>query len=114
MMTSLMRAATTALIFCAAVTLPSVPAQAAPGASAGIPAIVMYTTQSCGYCAKARQYFKARGLRWDERDIETSAQAQREWKALNGQGTPVILVGEERISGFHQTRLDAVLAKYGK
>lgn len=113
MMTSLMRA-TTALVFCAAAALPSAPAQAAPKASAEAPAIVMYATQTCGYCAKARQYFKARGLHWDERDIETSAQAAQEWKALNGQGTPLILIGDEKISGFHQARLDALLAKYEK
>lgn len=89
-------------------------ALAATKSPAGEPKIVMYATQTCGYCAKARQYFKARGLQWDERDIEASAQAMQEWKALNGQGTPLILVGEEKISGFHQARLDAALAKYGK
>ena len=113
MMTSLMRA-TAALVFCAAAALPSAPAQAAPNASAQAPAIVMYATQTCGYCAKARQYFKARGLHWDERDIEASAQAKQEWKALNGQGTPLILIGEEKVNGFHQARLDTLLAKYGK
>jgi glutaredoxin len=89
-------------------------AVAATASPAGEPKIVMYATQTCGYCAKARQYFKAHGLTWDERDIETSAQAAQEWKALNGQGTPLILIGAEKVSGFHQARLDALLAKYGK
>ncbi|MBO9662135.1 glutaredoxin family protein [Dokdonella sp.] len=87
---------------------------AASKSPAGEPKIVMYATQTCGYCAKAREYFKAHGVTWDERDIETSAQAEQEWKALNGQGTPLILIGEEKVSGFHQARLDTLLAKYGK
>jgi len=73
--------------------------------------VVMYATRTCGYCAKAREHFRARGVRWDERDVETSAQAAREWKALGGVGTPVIVIGDERIVGFQPQRIDAALAK---
>lgn len=114
MAVNLLRIVTMALVVFGFAAMPSRPAQAAPKSSAEAPAIVMYTTQSCGYCAKARKYLQARGLRWDERDIETSAQAQLEWKTLGGAGTPLILVGDQKISGFHQARLDAVLAKHAK
>ncbi|WP_300619762.1 hypothetical protein [Dokdonella sp.] len=52
-------------------------------------------------------------MQWDERDVETSAQAAREWKALGGTGTPVIVIGDERIVGFQPQRIDAALAKRG-
>ena len=46
--------------------------------AAAHPKVVMYATKTCGYCAKARAYFTERGVPWEERDIETSAQAARE------------------------------------
>lgn len=82
---------------------------AAPARDAGV---VMYATKACGYCARAREHFRARGVQWNERDVETSAQAAREWKALGGTGTPVIVIGGERIVGFQPQRIDAALARH--
>ena len=48
---------------------------------------------------------------WEERDIETSAQAAREFKSLGGVGTPLILIGDERVTGFQASKIDAALAK---
>lgn len=114
MVKRMLRGAAMALVVCGWVAMTSAPSEAATKSSDKAPTIVMYATQTCGYCAKAREYFKANGLRWDERDVETSAQAKQEWKTLGGMGTPLILVGEEKINGFHQARLEAALAKYGK
>lgn len=83
-------------------------AQAATAADAKV---VMYATKTCGYCAKARAYFAEHGTSWEERDIETSAQAAREFKSLGGVGTPLIVIGEEHIAGFQPQRIDAALAK---
>lgn len=94
--------AATALI---AVSSPAA-AQAATKADA-----IMYATQTCGYCAKAREHFRARGVTWDERDVETSLDAAREFKALGGKGTPVIVIGDEHIVGFQPQRIDAALAR---
>lgn len=85
----------------------SVPAHAADSN------VLMYATKTCGYCAKARAYLTQRGVTWEERDIEASAQAAREWKALGGVGTPVIVIGGESIVGFQPQRIDAALAKHG-
>ena len=73
------------------------------------PTVVMYATKTCGYCAKARAYFREHGVAWKERDIEASEQAHREWKELGGVGTPLIVIGNERISGFNKARLDALI-----
>jgi len=81
--------------------------------SQSTPNIVMYATQTCGYCVKARSWFKSRNLAWEERDIETSAVANKEWKSLGGQGTPLIVIDGERIHGFDQARIEALLAKNG-
>ena len=87
---------------------------AAPKPAAKSPEVVMYTTQTCGYCIKARAYLQARDVAWKERDIETSADAEREWKALGGVGTPLIVINGKPFTGFAQQVLDVELAKYGK
>ena len=90
-------------------------AAAATGGTAAHPLdVVMYATKTCGYCAKARAYFQRHGVAFQERDVEMSALAQKEWKSLGGAGTPLILVDGERIYGFNQKALDAALAKHGK
>ena len=62
--------------------------------------VVMYSTENCGYCKKAKAYFNANEISFTERDINKSASAKRQWKKLNGTGVPLILVGERKMRGF--------------
>ena len=87
---------------------------AAPGMGAAkAPEVIMYATSDCGYCAKARAYFDARGVAFDERDIDASPEARREWKEKGGVGTPLILINGRHIQGFDQSGLDAMLSGEG-
>jgi mycoredoxin len=86
----------------------------APGVTATSTAdVVMYATRDCGYCAKARAYFDARGIAFEERDIDASPEARREWKEKGGVGTPLILINGRHIQGFDQSGLDAMLSGEG-
>lgn len=82
-------------------------ALAAPGR------IVMYTTQWCGYCRRAREHLRQRGIPFDDRDIERSAGARREFDRLGGKGVPVIVAGEHRMNGYTASALDGLLEKAG-
>ncbi len=62
--------------------------------------IIMYSTESCGYCKKAKAYFEINNISFTERDINKSASAKRQWKKLNGTGVPFILVGKRKMRGF--------------
>ena len=62
--------------------------------------VVMYSTSWCGYCKKAARHFRKNGIPFIEHDIEKSAKAAREYKKLNGRGVPLILIGDQRMSGF--------------
>ena len=72
--------------------------------------VIMYSTVWCGYCKKAKAYFKQKGISFSERDIEKSKQAEKEYRSLGGGGVPLILVGgkqgTQRLSGFSVTRFD--------
>jgi glutaredoxin len=88
--------------------------RAAGVASGGRPVEVkMYATDWCGYCRKAREYFARRGVRYTELDIEKSAAARAEYDKLGARGVPVILVGEQRMNGFGEARLAAMLTAGG-
>lgn len=101
-----------ALVMTGVVSTLSLPnAAAAQSTTATAPHIVMYTTQSCSYCAKARAWFKDKGLDWDERDIETSASANSQFKTMGGQGTPLIVIDGKAIHGFHAKAIEAALAQ---
>jgi len=80
--------------------------------SAGIPLVVMYATQRCGYCVKAREYLNDEGVEFTELDIDKSAVAKRNFMALEAAGTPLIYVGYRRIDGFNKNKLEQALAAY--
>jgi glutaredoxin len=75
--------------------------------------VTMYATDWCGYCRQARQFFARNGIRYAELDIEKSAAAHAEYKGLGGRGVPLIVVGEQRMSGFSEARLMQMLRAAG-
>jgi glutaredoxin len=82
--------------------------------AAGSPAEVkMYATDWCGYCKKAREYFARNGVRYTELNIEKSATARAEYDRLGARGVPVILVGEQRMNGYGEQHLAAMLKAGG-
>lgn len=69
---------------------------------AAIPAgsVVLYSTTWCGYCTKTRNFLKKNNIPFVEHDIETSADAYREYKALGGKGVPVVRVSDQVLHGY--------------
>ena len=75
--------------------------------------VVLYTTQHCGYCRKAKQFLTQKNISYTEYDVETSNKGKRDFKKLNGRGVPVILVGDQRMNGFSEGRLASMLKSAG-
>ena len=69
----------------------------------------LYTTPTCGYCHRAKAYFKQKGIRFTELDVTKSPKARKQFKALNGRGVPLIVIGDQRISGFNKTAINQAL-----
>ena len=85
----------------------------APAAGTAKPQVKMLATAWCGYCARARAYLKSRGIPFEELDVEKSAQGRQEYRALKGRGVPIILVGNQRMNGYDQARLEGMLQAAG-
>ncbi len=66
--------------------------------------VVMYSAVWCGVCKTAKNYFRRNKIPFTEYDIETSSKGRRDYKKLNGNGVPLILVGKQRMSGFSTSR----------
>ena len=75
----------------------------------GNPKVVMYTTPTCGYCHRAKAYFNQKGIRFTEYDVTKSTKARKAFKALNGRGVPLIVIGDQRISGFNKAAINRAL-----
>ena len=73
--------------------------------------VVMYSASWCGYCRKARRYFEAHQVPFEEYDVETSDKGQRDYAALGAHGVPVILVGEQRMNGFSEGAFESLYRK---
>ncbi|MGD9950993.1 MAG: glutaredoxin family protein [Burkholderiales bacterium] len=86
-------------------------AAAGAHAEAPQPSVVMYATDWCGYCAKARAYFAKNGIAYVERDVEKSAQAAAEFRRQGGRGVPLIFVGRERLDGFNELAFEFAHAR---
>ncbi|WP_137939319.1 glutaredoxin domain-containing protein [Chitinivorax sp. B] len=69
--------------------------------------VQLYATSWCGYCESARQYFNAKGIQFEEFDVEKDVAANARALSLAGPGVPVIVVGQEVMHGFSQGEFEA-------
>ncbi|MDX1802466.1 MAG: glutaredoxin family protein [Alcanivorax sp.] len=63
--------------------------------------LLMYSTSWCGYCEKARRYFKAHHIPFDDYDIEHNEWARQQYQSMGATGVPVIVMGKRRMNGFN-------------
>lgn len=73
--------------------------------------VILYATKWCGYCAKARKYFKENNIEYTEKDIEESKEARQEYDDFGGTGIPVIFAGQYRMNGFSNERFAKLYKK---
>jgi len=68
-----------------------------------VPRILLYTTEWCGYCIRAKMLLDARGLDYEEVSLDDDpAFRQRVWD-LGGQWTvPLVVIDGEPIGGYHE------------
>jgi mycoredoxin len=63
--------------------------------------VTLYATSWCGYCAKTRKLLDDNHIAYTEYDIESSEEGNRQYKALGGQGIPVLQIGTEVVNGYN-------------
>ncbi|HXW74546.1 MAG TPA: glutaredoxin 3 [Steroidobacteraceae bacterium] len=64
------------------------------------PKVVMYATDWCPYCARARSLLASKGIAVEEIDIEAVEGARNEMEARSGcSSVPQIFIGEQHVGG---------------
>jgi glutaredoxin-like YruB-family protein len=71
--------------------------------------VEMYVTDWCGYCKKAAAYMRNRNIPFVAYDIEKDSGAKQRHKELGGRGVPLIIIGNNRMSGFSPETLEYYL-----
>jgi glutaredoxin 3 len=73
-------------------------------------AVTIYTTESCAFCLRAKDYLRSKGVFYREVDVTDDDGARADLvKRSNGQRTvPQIFVGDVHVGGYTDlVRLDA-------
>jgi len=79
----------------------------------GATKVVVYTSNGCGWCTKAMNYLKKNNIEYDERNISEDTDYRQEFQELGGRGTPLILVGDNKIYGFNEKAIKMALKQVG-
>jgi len=73
--------------------------------------VVIYTTPTCPYCHRTKEYLSRKGISYVEPDVAVDGDKAREMIQKSGQmGVPVIVIGDEVLVGLNQAKLDSLLS----
>ena len=63
--------------------------------------ITIYSTPTCHFCNLAKDFFKEKGVKYEEFNVATDLAKRKEMVELSGQmGVPVIAIGKDIVVGF--------------
>lgn len=73
-------------------------------------AVKLYSTSSCGYCVKAKAYFRKNNVPFTEYKVDQDQRKADEMVRKSGQmGVPVIDIHGKIIVGFNQAEVERAL-----
>lgn len=74
--------------------------------------IKIYTTPTCPYCKMAKEYFKSKGLAYEEYNVVADKAKAQEMVEKSGQlGVPTIEINGKIIVGFDRQAISQALIK---
>jgi glutaredoxin len=82
---------------------------------AGSARVILYSAPWCGFCKKAAEHLKEKGVQFEEKDIEKDRFAAVELSrklrqaGLTGGGVPVLDIGGTIVVGFNKGKIDRLL-----
>ncbi len=72
--------------------------------------VVIYSTPSCSYCKMAKDFFEENKVEYEDFDVSTDMEKQKEMIEKSGQmGVPVIVINGELVVGFDQEKIKQLL-----
>jgi glutaredoxin 3 len=73
-------------------------------------AVTVYSTPSCGYCRKLKDYFKENRVKFSDYNVAEDLRRAEEMVNKSGQmGVPVVDINGTVIVGFNKAQIDKAL-----
>jgi len=73
-------------------------------------AVKIYSTPTCHYCNIAKDFFKEKGVKYEEYNVAVDLDKRREMVDKSGQmGVPVIDIGGDIVVGFDEAEISKLL-----
>lgn len=74
--------------------------------------VIVYSTPTCPYCVYAKEYFKQKGVEFEDIDVTKDESLAREMIMKSGQmGVPVIEIDSNIVIGFQPDVFEELLSK---
>ncbi|WFD10332.1 glutaredoxin family protein [Tepidibacter hydrothermalis] len=71
--------------------------------------IELYSSNTCGYCSMAKDYFNENHLEYIEYNISEDASSRKRLMKMGYMSVPVILIEGEEVLGFDKDKMDKML-----
>jgi len=72
---------------------------------------IVYSTQACPWCHRAKDYLRAKGVEFEDVDVGADRTRAMEMVNKSGQrGVPVLDINGQIIIGFNQAAIDGALS----
>ncbi|HAQ02723.1 NrdH-redoxin [Candidatus Nomurabacteria bacterium RIFOXYC2_FULL_36_8] len=72
--------------------------------------VTVYSTPTCHFCHMAKDFFKEKGVEFEDFDVSTDLVKRKEMLDKSGQmGVPVIVISDQIIVGFNKPKIVELL-----
>jgi glutaredoxin len=71
--------------------------------------VEMYSKPGCTWCDRTRNFLTNNRIEFVEYNIQSSSSNKNRFDELGGQGTPLVLIGDNKIHGFNKKALKMAL-----
>ncbi|MEJ8554653.1 glutaredoxin family protein [Tepidibacter sp. Z1-5] len=71
--------------------------------------IEIYSSNTCGYCDMAKDYFNKNDLEYIEYNISEDANSRKRLMKMGYMSVPVILIEGEEVLGFDKDKMEKIL-----
>lgn len=75
-----------------------------------MPQVKVYSTPTCPYCIRVKEYLKQKNVVFQNIDVSQDKTSLEEMVTLTGQmGVPVIVIDKNVVVGFDRAKIDSLL-----
>ena len=67
--------------------------------------VIMFTSQTCSSCKKAKNFLFQNKIQFEQKDINVDAKAREELQRRNIRGVPAFLIGKDYVTGFEPIKI---------